>query len=127
MLDKTFATSEVKMVPDDDWLTPSECTVPPQPPPSAAMDATDRGRLQVCRQQERTNVDGSDYHFDILFGFFFFTYLSSTLHRSFEPCVPVQVTADLDVRIVMDGLISTGVFDNKTWQLIEAEVRLELS
>ena len=62
-----------------------------------------------------------------IFGFFFFTYLSSTLHRSFEPCVPVQVTADLDVRIVMDGLISTGVFDNKTWQLIEAEVRLELS
>ena len=49
------------------------------------------------------------------------------MHRSFEPCVPVQVTADLDVRIVMDGLISTGVFDNKTWQLIEAEVRLELS
>ena len=38
----------------------------------------------------------------------------------------MQITADLDVRIVMDGLISTGVFDNKTWQLVEAEVRSQL-
>ena len=26
----------------------------------------------------------------------------------------------------MDGLISGGVFDNKTWQLVEAEVRTQL-
>lgn len=40
--------------------------------------------------------------------------------------VQLQITADLDVRIVMDGLISGGVFDNKTWQLVEAEVRTQL-
>ena len=59
----TAKLGKVKMVPDEDWLTPTEGY--PPPPPPAKMDASDRGRLQACRAQERSErARGSDFNYD---------------------------------------------------------------